>query len=118
MKKRNQEQTPPNTQTTDEGSAIKKGTYVVVATSSRPWTVAAGIYDGEDANGRIYLRDARQIIYWDRPSKGLFGVAANGIVNGQGRVTPRVDFARYRNEETILVATDGARKSIESEPWT
>ncbi len=98
-------------------TSIAIGTYVVVATSSRPWSVAAGYYAGEDKQGRVYLDNARQIIYWSSPSHGLLGVAARGIVDGDGRVSPAVRHMRVKNEESVIAATDLARTSIEAEPW-
>lgn len=90
--------------------------YVLVATASRPWTVAAGWLESE-ADGWVVLRDARMIAYYTTESRTLFGIAAHGM-HGRGRVTSAVAVARLRNVECVLDVTEAARQSIEAEPWT
>jgi hypothetical protein len=90
--------------------------YVLVATASRPWTIAAGYLESEDG-GTVVLRDARMIVYYSIESRALFGVATHGMC-GQGRVTAAVSRARLRNVEVMLDVTPEAQASIEAEPWT
>jgi hypothetical protein len=90
--------------------------YVLVATASRPWTIAAGYLESEDGD-TVILRDARMIVYYSAGSQALFGVAVRGM-RGQGRVTSAVSRARLRNVEVVLDVTPEAQSSIEAEPWT
>lgn len=93
-----------------------KKQYVVIATSTRPWTLAAGWLVGTSPTC-TKLRDARMIVYFDRPSKGLHGVAAHGP-RGDSRVSPpALGVSTYYPVEMILPASEECRKLVEVEPW-
>jgi hypothetical protein len=98
--------------------ASKKTTtkpYILIATSSRPWTIIAGTLAAQE--GDVYtLRDARMIVYFSADARGLLGVAANGPGSG-ARVSPRVDSVTVRGVESHVPCSDAARAAIEAEPW-
>lgn len=95
------------------------GDFVLFMTTSRPWSVVAGILEEITSLGGAVLvtvSEARMIAYFAAGSKTIFGVAANGVPSGS-RVSPKVDSATYTAIEGILLVTPKARKSIEAEPW-
>lgn len=89
--------------------------YVIVCTSSRPWRIEAG-YLVSRRGGTVVLRDARMIVYYDAASLGAGGLAARGC-SSRCRVGPAVQEATIRGVESVHVATELARLSIEAEPW-
>lgn len=93
-----------------------KARHVLVATSSRPWTVLAGTLESDDGAGRYVLRDARMIVYWSSDAHGLLGVAAGGP-GTDARVSPRVDRVCVRGVEIDADLSAIALRAIEAEPW-
>ena len=90
------------------------GKYVVVATTSRPWSIVAGTMISR-TGGTVRLKDARMIVYYGVGTRGLLGIAARGPVDG--RVASAVEEAVVRKVEHVLLCSDTARKAIEAEPW-
>ncbi len=96
------------------------GTKVILATSSRPWSVVYGTLEetytlGDDVY--YVLKDARMLAYWDASSKTLLGIASNGI-SSSGRVSDAASKVRVRNVELIIGdLSQKAITSIEAAPW-
>jgi hypothetical protein len=93
----------------------KKPRYVIVATSSRPWSIVAGELVS-DAGGITTLRNARMIAYFSADARTVAGVAAHGPGTG-ARVSPRVDELELSAKELMITASPEARAAIEAEPW-
>ena len=89
--------------------------YVLVATKTRRWTVATGVFVRKTGD-TVELRDARMIAYYSADAHALFGVAARGP-GAMGRVSPAVERAEVRGVELVLDCTPAARKAIEAAPW-
>lgn len=89
--------------------------YVLVTTTSRPWTIVAGTLASEDGD-RVTLKDARMIVYFSEDVHALLGCAVRGP-GCAARVSPRVDEITIRNVEAVIAVSDVARTAIEDEPW-
>lgn len=96
--------------------AHQPGDYVLLSTTTRPWTIVAGTLVEERHDGVVTLREARMIVYYAVDAKGLLGVAVRGPGTG-ARVTAAVDLWVGRAIEQILSVTPAARAAIEAEPW-
>ena len=94
----------------------KADRWVVVATSSRPWSVVFGRVEEESAD-RVVLLDARMAVYWSRETRSLFGCAVSGPQAG-ARVSPRAPRAVVCGAELVLDATAAACAAWEAEPWS
>lgn len=104
------------TKTKTKTKPQRRGRYVIVATSSRPWTVVAGYVESEDGD-TVILRAARMIVYYGAATRALYGLAKHGPKGG-ARITPAVSRVRVHRVESVLAATAEARAAIEAAPWT
>lgn len=96
----------------------KKQKKVVIATSTRPWSIVHGTIAKETPT-EIVVSQARMIAYYDTTARTLYGVAKVGPGRG-ARVSGAVDIARIPRHviEHILSCTDVASAAIEAEPWS
>ncbi len=110
----------PQTSQQTNGVDALIGVKVILATSSRPWSVVYGtLEETYTLGGDVYyvLKDARMLAYWDASSKTLLGIASNGI-SSNGRVSEAASKVRVRNVEHIISdLSQKAITSIEAAPW-
>ena len=96
----------------------KADRWVVVATATRPWTVAFGRV-GRTTASTFELLDVRMCVYFSSPTHGLFGLAARGPQDGS-RVSERAQrlVLRERWIEGVLDASPDACAAWERGEWT
>lgn len=93
--------------------ANKRERAVVVTTGYR------GVFFGyatEIDGDIIYLRAARNCIYWPAENKGFMGLAAMGPLNG-ARVGPAADIY-LRAITSVIECTPEAASRWENAPWS
>lgn len=96
--------------------AIKAGTWVVVATSSRPWLVVCGRLKSKDEN-QVCLTEARCAVFWPTEVRSIFGLASRGPSTG-ACISPPCKSIVLSHVELVLEATDEAVKAWQKEPWS
>lgn len=99
------------------GMATKKTAAerpVVVTTAHRGVFVG---YTNDAPNAEtITLTKARMVVYFGTNTRGVLGVAAQGV-SDDSRVSPAVTKLVLRNVTAVMDATDHARAAWEREPW-
>jgi hypothetical protein len=95
----------------------KSKRYVVIATSSRPWSVVCGRLVAEYDGGSVDMEDVRMAVYWPTDTRAVFGLASSGPPPGS-RITPALPEATVRGVELMLAATDAAVAAWKGEPWS
>lgn len=86
---------------------------VVVTTQHR------GVFFGyctDTSGAAIYLRAARNCLYWSHSVRGFIGLAATGP-NKECRVGPAADI-ELRDITSVIACTPEAVKAWEAAPWS
>jgi len=92
------------------------GKPVVVTTEFRG--VFFGYVEDESAAPeKVVLTDARNVVYWDRATKGVLGLAAHGPAAGS-KVGPKIPRLTAWKVTAILEATPEAAEKFEVAQWS
>jgi len=88
---------------------------VIVTTDNTKRGVFYGTLENE-VGEKVILTDARMIVYWSSPTKGVLGLAAHGPKAGS-RVTPVVPRIELEGKTAIIDCTEEAVKAFEGDIW-
>jgi len=87
--------------------------HVVVTTKHRGVFFGKLVSHDRDV---VVLKDARNVLYWDKSAHGFLGLAAKGPSNAS-RVGPSVPELTLNGVTSLSQCTDVAVAAWESEPW-
>lgn len=98
------------------GRMAKRQRAVLVTTDKDRRGVFYGFSSASIGDDIVVLTRARNVVYWSRDCRGVFGLAANGPSNGC-KIGPEVSRIEINGVTSIADCTRAAVKAFDRAPW-